>query len=111
MYGVDLSQKITSEKVRNALVTCFTEAQNDMMKCMKTSAPSISDEIIKKLSVDLIIKTSFEKAGVDFENPTKDGLKKVIEELITYARKVFRDEEIIQKHAKEINMLIEKIKE
>jgi hypothetical protein len=68
-----------------------------------------TSEEIEKMYVDSIIEKAFEEVGGDFKNPTKETLIQVIMKLKEYATGVFREREIIEKHAGEIKQLIDKL--
>ena len=108
IYGVDLSGKITPIQVRNAIIKCFSQAQEELMEYMKKTT-DIKPEDIKKMYVDYVIEKAFEDVGGDFKNPTKETLIQVIRKLKEYAVGVFREHEIIEKHAGEIKQLIDKL--
>ena len=108
IYGVDLSGKITPVQVRDAIIECFSQAQEELKEYLKED-PEFKPEEIEKIYVDSIIKNAFEEVGGDFKNPTKETLIQVVMKLKEYARDVFRDSEIIEKHAGEIQQLIDKL--
>ena len=108
IYGVDLSGKITSIQVRDAIIKCFFQAQEELMKYMRETT-KFKPEEIEKMYVDFVIEKAFEDVGGDFKNPTKETLIQVIMKLKEYAAGVFRDPEIVEKHAGEIKQLIDKL--
>ena len=109
IYGVDLNEKITPVKVRDAIIECFTQAQQELIESMKEIS-GVNSEKAKKMNVDLIIENAFEGVGGDFNNPTKESLIKVVMILRDYAKSdAFRNPEIIKKHAGEIMQLINKL--
>jgi len=108
IYGVDLSGKITPIQVRDAIIKCFSQAQEELMEYMEETT-ELKPEDIEKMYVDFIIEKTFEKVGGDFKNPTKETLIKVVMKLKEYAANVLRDPEIIEKHAGEIGQLIDKL--
>lgn len=108
IYGVDLSGEITPIQVRDAIIKCFFQAQEEIMGYMKKTT-ELKPETIEELNVDIIIENAFEEAGGDFNNPTKETLIQVIMKLKEYAADVFRDSETIEKHAGEIKQLIDKL--
>ena len=108
IYGVDLSCKITPIQVRDAIIKCFSQAQEELMKDMRETT-ELSREYIEKIHVDSIINNAFEEVGADFNNPTKENLVQVIMNLKEYAKNVFRDSEVIEKHVGEIKQLIDKL--
>ena len=108
IYGIDLSGKITPVQVRDAIIKCFSQAQEELMEYMEETA-DIKPEDIEKMYVDYVIENAFKDVGGDFKNPTKETLIQVIMKLKEYAAGVFREHEIIEKHAGEIKQLIDKL--
>ena len=108
IYGVNLSGKITPVQVRDAIIECFTQAQEELMEYMKRTT-ELKPEEIEKMYVDAIIEKAFEEVGGDFRNPTKEAIIKVVKKLKEFSAGVFRDSEIIEKHAGEIKQLIDKL--
>ena len=108
IYGVDLSGKITPVQVRDAIIKCFSQAQEELIEYMKETT-KFKPEKIEKMYVDSIIEKAFAEVDGDFKNPTKETLIQVVMKLKEYARDVFRDSEIIEKHAGEIQQLIDKL--
>jgi len=108
IYGVDLSGEITPFQVRDAIIKCFSQAQEELKKYMKETT-DIKHEYIEKMYVNYIIEKAFEKVGGDFKNPTKETLIQVVVELKEYALGLFRDPDIVQKHVGEIGQLIDKL--
>ncbi len=112
IYGVDTEDEITPEKVRDAIIECFYNAHQEVLKDMyvisgedkKTEEPN---EIGRKYIEETIINY-FIKVGGDFNKPTKEDILKVLEELKEFA-KGFRSPEIIKKHYGEIMQLVEKL--
>ncbi len=86
--------------VRDALVNCFYEAH-----CADTEL--VQDEITGREYCLAIIKKDFDELGVDFDNPTKEGIFKVINKLAEFSKN-FRSQEVINKHKQEIINLLEK---
>ena len=111
VYGVDLSEKITPLQVRDAIINCFTIAHSDVLEQMKECHEFKSEEEyeeMKKIDVKFLIKSKFEKVRGNFNNPTKEDLVKVIDELKEFASN-FRKPEIIGKHYEEIMQLINRL--
>ena len=108
IYGVDLSGKITPIQVRDAIVRCFSLAQEELKKSMRENT-DIEPKTIEKMFVDYLIENAFKEAGGDFNNPTKETLIQVVMRLKEYAANAFRDSDIIEKHAGEIKQLIDKL--
>jgi len=108
IYGVDLSGKITPIQVRDAIIKCFSQSQEELMEYMKETT-GIKPEDIEKMYVDSSIEKAFEEIDGDLKNPTKETLIQVVMKLKVYAAGVFRDSKIIEKHAGEIKQLIDKL--
>lgn len=87
--------------VRDALVNCFYEAH-----CADTEL--VQDEIAGRNYCLAIVKKDFAEQGFDFNNPTKEGILKVIDKLAEFSQS-FRPQEIIDKHKQEIIDLLEKV--
>ncbi len=103
IYGIDTDKPVTSILVRDAIVDCFYQAH-----CEQTEMEGISDEDLIKYCQELV-KSSFIKTNASFENPTKDDLLKVVNQLAEFS-KSFRNSEVIKKHFEEISTLINLIK-
>jgi len=111
IYGVDISKKITPLLVRDAIIICFTQAHKEVLEDIKEIENFKSNkdfEDLKLLNIKLIITKIFNDLHEDFNNPTKDSLIKVIEELREYACN-FRNQEIVDKHTQEIMLLVNKL--
>jgi hypothetical protein len=111
IYGVNLNDNITPVMVRDAIIKCFYEADDDVLDNLFqiSTFKSIEDEKDTKLRhVNIMIKKMFRDIDGDFYNPTKKSLINVIDKCAEYA-KYFRDKEIIEKHYKEIMTLINKL--
>ena len=109
LYGVDLSGEITPIQVRDAIVVCFSQAQEELKEFMVRTS-ELETEKIDDFLVERVIKNAFVEMGEDFNNPTKESLIKVIGKLKNYAKNAFRDPVIINKHAGEIMQLIDRLK-
>jgi len=112
IYGVDLEQKVTPILVRDAIIECFYQAHQEVLQDMyvllrEGKIDEKPEEMGKEYIRETIINY-FIKVGGDFENPTKDHIMLVLEELREFA-KGFRSPEIINKHYGEIMKLIEKM--
>jgi hypothetical protein len=110
IYGVDTSKKITPIIVKNAIIECFRQAHKETLDIIDKYAEWKSEEEHKDfrdLEIELTIKNTFRTAEVDFENPTKEGLAKVLDGLQKFAVQ-FRKPEIVQKHYSEIKSILDK---
>ncbi len=111
VYGVDTSKKITPIMVRDAIIVCFKKAHDEVLDTMDeyTNWESKRErEKFRNMNIELIVKSAFERAGEDFNHPSKEGLVLVIKNLADYAAN-FRKPAIIKKHYEEIMRLIRKI--
>jgi hypothetical protein len=110
IYGVDLSKKITPLMVRDAIIRCFHEAHGEALSELNREGGFDSEaerEGFERIQIDLIVRSAFEDAKADFDNPTKEDIVKAIDELAKVASG-FRKPEIIKKHYSEIMRLVEK---
>jgi len=102
IYGVDLDQKVAPLIARDAVIECFRQAH-----CVD-SGIAADDENMNQIYISAVIKKAFLDSGGDFDNPTKESIKKAIENLAEFAKN-FRDPEIVKKHYDQIMKIIEKI--
>ena len=111
IYGVDTSKKVTPLMVRDAIIRCFREAHKEALEELNRKKAFESEAErgdFQRIQIDLIVRSAFDDTNTDFENPTKEGIRKVMGTLIKFAAR-FREEEIIKKHYDEIMALVEKI--
>ena len=111
IYGVDLDGEITPLMVRDAIIRCFTQAHKEILdkKYKDYGYDSTELEGFEKIQIDLIVTSTFEDAEEDFENPTKEGIKKVLKLLAEFASE-YREPEIIGRHYDEIMKLVDRLK-
>lgn len=98
IYGVDTTHPLTPEKVRDAIITCFTEAhcQDSGIADSSLNAPYCRD----------LVKKMFLENSSDFDHPTKSDLTRLISSLINFSQN-FRDPSIVTRHASEIQILLD----
>ena len=111
IYGVDLSKKITPLMARDAIIVCFKQAHKEILDLMDEYAEWKSNEEREKfrnLEIELIIKNAFKEANVDYNNPKKEGLIRVLDFIAKLASQ-FRKPDIIRKHYNQLKQVIEKI--
>ena len=111
IYGVDLSKKITPLMVRDAIIRCFHKAHQEALDEMNRKNEFGSEaerEGFERIQTDLIVRSAFEDVNADFNNPTKEDIMKVLDEIAKFASR-FRKPEIIRKHYSEIMRLVEKL--
>jgi len=93
---------VTNIEVRDELVKCYTEAHKEFMKRgAELTGQDTSDEKIKE-KVITMLHLAFKEANADFENPSKEDFANVMTVLQKQAKAAGRDEEIIQKHTKQM---------
>lgn len=93
--------EVIAKDVQDAMINCFYEAH-----C--ADAALGEEEQPNRQYCISIIKKVFTEQGVDFENPTKAGLFKVINGLAEFSKN-FRSQDVIEKHKKIITDLINKM--
>jgi len=99
MYGIDTNTELTPDVVRNALVRCFYEAHKE---------DACFEEDAGELYFENIIRQSFKKTSFDYDHPTKEALRHVLDDLADFAKN-FRSQDIIQKHYRQMLVLIERL--
>lgn len=108
IYGVDTAKRVSPRDVRDAIVECFVQAHKEQLEELGSydeDSSSIGLEEIKRINVRQLLRNLFEQNGDDFDNPTKEALVGAVEGLKVFAAS-FRNQEIIQRHYKEIADLI-----
>jgi len=111
IYGVDISKKITPVQARDAIIMYFLQAHKEILDMMDEFAEWKSKqerEKFRRLKIDFIIKKAFKEVKGDFENPTKQDLIKVVNNLAKFALQ-FRKPEIVKKHHSELSVLVNKL--
>lgn len=111
IYGADISQKITPIQVRDAIIRCFVKAHKEVLDQLKQMEKFESDEEFqqaKNIHVGRLVQEMFKEVGDSYENPSKQGIIQVLKKLEEFAA-IFRQPGIIEKHAKEILRLVEKL--
>jgi hypothetical protein len=103
IYGVDTSEEVTPELVKEAIVVCFFEAH-----CEQSELNSSGD--IESSYCSELVKKAFTETGGDFHNPTKQSIIACIPWLVEFSKN-FRDQTVIQKHMSQIMELIGLMKE
>jgi len=103
IYGIDLSQTVTPLMVRDAIIECFRQAH-----CADAGIGE-DDKETNKMYCREVVEKAFSDTGADFNNPVKEDISKVLQELADFAKK-FRDQEMVKKHQQEIMRLVEKLK-
>jgi hypothetical protein len=111
IYGVDVTKNVTPIMVRDAIIRCFYEAHCNVLELARETfgrPPRKKFEEMKKAQVEDLVHDIFDKIGGDFNNPTKDNILQVIENLKDFA-KIYRTPDVIKKHVSEIMQLINKL--
>jgi len=93
--------KVTPQDVRDAIINCFYEAH-----CADTGLGE--DKPTGRQYCLSIVKRAFKEQVVDFDNPTKEGILKVLSSLAEFSKN-FRSQEIIEKHKNQIISLLNQI--
>lgn len=111
IYGIDTDKPVTPRDVTDAMVACFIQAHKKELDGLEEFGGDLSDtelDRMKELNVQQLIRNNFDEVGGDFENPTKESLTKVLDNLKDFAQN-FRDQETVNKHARQIEELIKKL--
>jgi hypothetical protein len=101
IYGIDSNQAITPTQVRDALIECFYQAH-----CQQTGIENVQDsDSLNRTYCQQLVKKAFHNTNGDFDNPTKEHLIQVMENLAKFSS-TLRDPQIIQEHTAQIQQLI-----
>ena len=103
------AEKVTPKLVRDELLNCFESANRDFSSLLKQP---VTDEALKK-QVKSFVESVFSNCGVNFENPTKDGLLLAMMQCKANAEKMMGEQgtQIIEHHYTEMMKLINKLSE
>lgn len=101
--------KVTSQLVRDELLNCFQDANKEFMLVLNQP---VTDEALKT-QVKEFVTTVFNNCGVNFENPTKDGILTAMAQCKANAEKMMGSNgaNIIQHHYDEMMKLVAKLPE
>ncbi|MBT4857079.1 hypothetical protein HON52_02725 [Candidatus Uhrbacteria bacterium] len=103
VYGVNPDEEVTPIKVRDAIVKCFIATHKDSLELEEGT----SDETAVAAILQNVIQ-AFIKTGGNFEEPTKESLLEATKSLKEFSSQ-FRDQEVIDKHFREIKSLIDRM--
>ncbi len=104
VYGIDSDKPFTARDVRDAIVRCFAEAHRAYFD---RGLPEVPRED-RLLRAEAFLRATFDDINGDFDNPTKESLMAVINELAQLSL-MFRSQKLIKKYFKEIKQLIERL--
>jgi hypothetical protein len=107
IYGIDTCAIVTPLMVRDAIVSCFTEAHAKELNELREFGTITDEEFekMKEMNIRTLIENTFRETGGDFENPTKESLSSMVEKLAEFARN-FRDQKVVEEHYQNISKLI-----
>ncbi len=111
IYGLDVTKNVTPVMVRDAIIQCFYEAHCNVLELARETfghPPEKKFKEMKKSHVKEIVQDIFVKIEGDFNRPTKENLRSVLENLKGFAS-IYRQPDIIKKHVSEIMLLINKL--
>lgn len=102
MYGVELGDLITPEKVLKVIIECFFQA-HCLDSQLVDSTPEVNHSYCEQL-----VKQKFQEVGGNYDVPSKESLLKLVESLAKYSEG-FRDKTVIEQHLREISALIDQL--
>jgi len=89
------------------MIDCFFEAQKETYaRARKDTGVRTTDEDLKKI-VWGAVRLAFDKSGVDFCRPTKEGLRKVVKLLASKASSWETPQEVVEYNVAQINKSID----
>ncbi len=94
-------------KARDVIIHCFYSAQKETFARIKDKEklPATDQDI--KNTVTAAIKSVFTTAGENFDNPTKEGLAKVVSLLASQAKSWGTPDDIIEHHKEQIQKVLD----
>ena len=113
IYGVDKGEEYGPKEVLQATENCFVDAHREVIDSFVSGLGEVlseeDKEKIRKMDVHYMIKNFIEKAGGDYDNPTKGDLQKLIDQLKVFAEN-FRRPDVVEKNYNVIKGLIDGLK-
>ncbi len=101
------TDQITPVLVRNELLRCFESANREFMRLLDQP---ITDQALRT-QVQQFVNGVFQKCGVSYDNPTRQGILTAINECKQNAEAMMgpQGSDIIQHHYQEMMKLVEKL--
>ena len=101
------ADKVTPQLVRNELLNCFESANREFSKVLNQP---VTDAALKE-QVKNFVQTVFSNCGVNFDNPTKQGIITAIEQCKAQAERMMGQQgtQIIQHHYEEMMKLVDRL--
>lgn len=113
IYGVDKGSEYGPKEVLQAVENCFVDAHKEVIDSFISGPGEVlseeDKEKIRKMDVHYMIKSFMEKVGADYDNPTKENLQSLIDQLKNFAEN-FRRPDIVEKNYLVIKSLIDGLK-
>lgn len=100
---------LTPIKVRELITQCFYESQHETFRRIKKKIGLPSEDQDVFSGVVSVIRLAFTTVGADYDNPTKDGLQKVIQYLAQQAVRWGTPKEVIEHNDQQIKQLLDKL--
>lgn len=102
----DLSpDQVTAVLVRDELVRCFESANGELLRRAGQQVPK---EELKKMVFQFVTNV-FQSCGASYENPTKEGILKAIENCKQTAESQWGKSDVIEHHYHEMMKLVNKL--
>jgi nitrogen fixation/metabolism regulation signal transduction histidine kinase len=100
-------EKLTTQLARDELLDCFESANREFSKLQEQT---ITDQALKE-QVKNFVESVFSNCGVNFENPTKEGILLAINQCKANAEKMMGPQgaQIIEHHYNEMMKLLNRL--
>ncbi len=100
-------ERVTPALVRDELLRCFESANREFMTILNQP---VTDETLGT-QVHQFVTTVFQKCGVNYDNPTREGILTAISECRKNAEAMMGPQgtEVIRHHYEEMMKLVEKL--
>lgn len=101
--------ELTLEFVRDELLRCFESANREFLQILNQP---VTDEVLRG-QVRQFVTGVFQQCGVNFENPTEEGIRIAIEQCKANAEEMMGDQgaEVIRHHYDEMMKLVSRLSE
>lgn len=97
---------LTPTRARDLITQCFYESEKDIdVGSQRAQGHAPGDEEIRKM-VESTVRRAFLEAGYNYDQPTKEGLKEVVNVLMRKAAAWKAPPELIVHHREELGRVI-----
>ncbi len=94
-------------KARDVIIRCFYSAQKETFARVKEKVNQAASDQEIKHTITAAVKSVFTTVGEDFDNPSPEGLVKVVSILASKAKSWGTPDDIIEHHKEQIKKVLD----